>query len=97
MLAPGRREKCFAHLREGVGRELQFLLQQCTQHLVLSLQIKHPLLQLDTLLPQVLSTQEAQEAQEGQERNSEMSRLPHPSQLYPQLQPLGMRSLGILS
>lgn len=65
MLALGRREKYFAHLREGVGCELQLLLQQCAQHLVLSLQIKHPLLQLDTLFPQVLSTQEAQEAQMG--------------------------------
>lgn len=43
-----------AHLREGACCELEFLLKQGTKHLVLPFQVKHPLLQLDALLPQVL-------------------------------------------
>lgn len=49
-----------AYLREGACRQLEFLLKQGAQHLVLSLQVKHPLLQLDALLPQVLPPREAE-------------------------------------
>lgn len=44
----------YAHLREGACRELEFLLKQRAQHLVLSFEVKHSLLQLDALLPKVL-------------------------------------------
>lgn len=84
--------ECSAHLREGAGRQL--LLQQCAQYLILPLQVKHPLLQLDTLLPQVLSTQEGQETKVRKQERRATSR---PSQLYSQLQPLGKSALGLLS
>lgn len=63
----GRRregEAC-AHLREGACRQLEFLLKQGTQHLVLPFQVKHPLLQLDALLPQVLSPGRWRETRRG--------------------------------
>ena len=43
-----------AHLREGARCQLELLLKQGAQHLVLPFQVKHPLLQLDALLSQVL-------------------------------------------
>lgn len=59
----GRRKAC-AHLREGACCELQFLLKQGTQHLVLLFQVKHPLLQLDALLPKVLPPPRRREEKE---------------------------------
>ena len=61
----GRRRRACAYLREGACRELEFLLKQRAQHLVLPFQVKHPLLQLDALLPQVLPPAQEEEDKEG--------------------------------
>ena len=62
-----------AHLREGARCQLELLLKQGAQHLVLPFQVKHPLLQLDALLSQVLPPPGGRRRKGGGERESGVS------------------------